>query len=116
MYVIQSKNGIVINVGVSVENEMIEVLEKMIVCEILVNRIFSCKINKYLNMKNCSCKKRLIVKLVLEYEDEILNATKTSLDDTKETRDEINCLIHTISLVIICLLLLVVIFIIKEIE
>lgn len=47
MYIIQSKNGIVINVGVSVKNEMIEVLAKMIICETVVNRIFSCKIDKY---------------------------------------------------------------------
>ena len=28
-----------------------------------------CKIDKYLDIKNCSCKKRLIGKLVLTYED-----------------------------------------------
>ena len=50
----------------------------------------------------------------------MLNTTETSFDDKKETREKNNCLVHTISLVIICLLLLVVIcvsciFIIQEI-
>ena len=38
-----------------------------------------CKIDKYLDTKDCSCKKRLPVKLVLKYEDEILNTLKPYL-------------------------------------
>ena len=38
-----------------------------------------CKIDKYLDTKDCSYKKRLPVKLVLEYEDEILNILKPYL-------------------------------------
>ena len=45
----------------------------------------ACKIDKYLDVKNCSCKKRLFGKLVLACEDEILNATDISLDDKKVT-------------------------------
>ena len=45
----------------------------------------ACKIGKYLDVKNCSCKKRLFGKLVLACEDEILNATDISLDDKKVT-------------------------------
>ena len=71
-------------------------------------RIKICKINKYLDTKNCSCKKCLIVKLVLACENEILNTTETSHDDKKVTCEENICLIHTVSLVIICLLLLAV--------
>ena len=38
-----------------------------------------CKIDKYLDTKDCSYKKVLPVKLVLEYEDEILNILKPYL-------------------------------------
>ena len=41
----------------------------------------ACKIDECLGANNCSCKKRLFGKLVLEYEDEILNTTETSPDD-----------------------------------
>ena len=43
--------------------------------------------NEYLDMKNCSGDKRIIGKLVLEYEDEILNTTL--LDNKKVTRKKI---------------------------
>ena len=42
------------------------------------------KTDEYLDTKNYSCKKRLIGKLVLEYEDEMVNTTKTSPDDKKK--------------------------------
>ena len=65
----------------------------------------ACKIDEYLDTKNCSCKKYVISKLVLECEDEKLNTTETSPDDKKITCGKSNCLIHTISLLIKCLLL-----------
>ena len=40
---------------------------------------FECKIDEYLDIKNYSCKKHVVVKLVLECKN------KTSLDDKKET-------------------------------
>ena len=43
----------------------------------------SCKIDEYLDIKNCSCKKQLISKLVLECEDAVLNTTETYPDDKK---------------------------------
>ena len=43
----------------------------------------ACKINEYLDIKNCSCEKLVIGKLALECEDEILSAAETSLDDKK---------------------------------
>ena len=70
----------------------------------------ACKIDKYLDIKKCSCEKSLIDKLVEVCEDEILNATEASLDDRKVTREKINCLIHTVSLVVICFLLSVFLF------
>ena len=54
--------------------------------------------------------KHLIDKLILECEDEILNTTETLHSDWKRACAKRNCLIHTISLVIICLLLLAFIF------
>ena len=69
----------------------------------------ACKIDEYVDNKNCSCEKRLVGKLVLAYEDEILNITETSLDDKKGTWEKSNCLNQTISLINICLLLAIVI-------
>ena len=82
VYVIQNKNRILMNLGA------IGVLAKMIICGILAH---------------------MIVKLVWECEDEILNTNESSIDDKKVTYGKNNCLIYTISLVIICLLLSVVI-------
>ena len=101
------------NVGVIVKK--IGVLVNRVKCEVLVRVIVNVikheKICKYLEIKICSWKKRLIGQLVLECEDEILNATETSLDEKKETRKKNNVLIHMISLLIICLLLLSVVYI-----
>ena len=43
----------------------------------------ACKIDEYLDIKNCSCEKNLIGKLLLECEDEILNSTRTLRNDKK---------------------------------
>ena len=71
----------------------------------------ACEMDEYLGIKNRSCEKPLFGKLVIACEDEILNATKTSLVNKKGTSEKNNCLIYTISLIIVCLLLLVVIFV-----
>ena len=68
----------------------------------------ACKTGEYLDIKNCSCKKRLIGKLVLSCECEVLNATETILDNKIAIREN-NCLMCTMSLVITCTLLLVVV-------
>ena len=74
----KSKNGIVMNVGVSVENLMIGD-EK---CYMWNPNTCGCECNKAskidgkLFMRKC-----LIGKLVLGCEDEILNTTETSPDD-----------------------------------
>ena len=67
----------------------------------------ACKIDEYLDIKNCSCKRHLNDKLVWGCKDETLNTTETLLKDEKVACSESNCLIHTISFVIIWLLLLV---------
>ena len=69
----------------------------------------ACKIQEDLDTNNCSCKRFLVSKLPLECEVEILNRAETLLNDKKVTYAKSNCLIRTISLVIICLCLLVVI-------
>ena len=43
----------------------------------------ACIIDEYLDIKNCSCEKRIFGKLVLACEDGILNTTETSLDNEK---------------------------------
>ena len=71
------------------------------VIAIVIRHLNIHKYNEYLDIHNSQ---RLIGNLVLEFDDEILNTNKASIDDKREN----NCLIHAISLVIICLLLLVV--------
>ena len=53
----------------------------------------ACKIDEYLDFKNCSCEK--VGKLVLEREDEKLNTTETLL--TSSTSAKSNSFTHTIS-------------------
>ena len=38
----------------------------------------TCKIGEYLDMKSCSCKKRVFGDLLLVFEDAILNATEVT--------------------------------------
>ena len=66
----------------------------------------ACKIDEYLDIKNCSCEKNLIGKLLLECEEEILNSTRTLRNDKQHVQKDI---IDTFSSAIICFLLLVVI-------
>ena len=44
-----------------------------------------CKTDEYIDVKNCSFRKRLIGKLILECEDEILNTTETLVNDKKSS-------------------------------
>ena len=60
-------------------------------------------------MKTFLCEKHLFGESILACEDEILNTVETSLVEKKITLEKTSCLIHTISLINICLLLLVVI-------
>ena len=76
------------NLGVSVKNQMVGVLVKMIICTGDCECNNPCKIDKYLDIKNCSCKKRLFGRLGLTCEDEIYT-TETSLDDKKLKRKKI---------------------------
>ena len=66
----------------------------------------ACKTTEHLNIGNCSREERLLDKLVLICEDEILIITETSLNK-KVTCERNYCLIHTISLATICTLLLI---------
>ena len=73
------------NVGVSVKkNRWLEFLQKChtwnpSTCDCECDK--TCKIGVYLYVKNCSYKRRLFGKLVLACEDEILNATETTVKD-----------------------------------
>ena len=69
----------------------------------------ACKVDKYLDDKSCSCEStRLIHKLVLACEDELLNTAETSLDVKTVTFEKNHYLIYMISLIVICFLLVVV--------
>ena len=46
------------------------------------------KLMKYLDIKNCSCEKRLFGKLVTACEDQILNTTETSIDYKEVVREK----------------------------
>ena len=50
-------------------------------CDFEYNK--GCKIDEYLDIKNCPCEKHLIGELVLECEDEISSTTETLLNDKK---------------------------------
>ena len=50
-------------------------------CDCWCNKL--CKIDKSLDIENCSCKKCLIGKLALVCEGEILNITETALNDKR---------------------------------
>ena len=102
VHVIETKNGIWTNVDVSVKNQMTEVLVNT--CDSKTKR--TCEFGKYLDIKNCSQEISLFGKLVLPFEDKILNITETSLPDKKVTHKKNSSLIYTISLIIMCLLLL----------
>ena len=54
--------------------------------------IKACKIDEYLDTKNCLCKKRL-GKLLLACEDVIINTTETSIVNKKVTCKNSKCLI-----------------------
>ena len=69
-------------------------------CDCRCNKAY--KIDEYLDIKNWSCEKRFIDKIVLACKDEIINTIEASLDDKKVTCEKSNCLIHTMSLVIMC--------------
>ena len=99
---IQNKNRIMMNVGVSVKKWMTGVLVKMIMWNTCT---VDCECNKACEI----CEKHLIGKSVLKCYGEILNTTEAFIDYKKVTSEKRNCLIHTISLVIICLSLLIVI-------
>ena len=86
-------------------------------CDCECNKAY--KNDEYVDIENLSFVKHLVSKLVLECEDEILNATKTF--DKRVKCENSNCCIYTNLLVIICLLLLAIIcvsyyFIIQNID
>ena len=94
VYVIQSKSGTIMSLILNVKNKGIGVLIKMTtygstcMCDCECNNV--CKNDKYLDTKICSCKKRLIVKVVLACGDEILNTSEGSTDD-KKVKYKNNC-------------------------
>ena len=65
------------------------------------------KIDEHSDIKNCYCERSLFIKLVSTWEDEISNTNETSLDNETAICEN-NFLNQTISLVIICTLLLAV--------
>ena len=59
-------------------------------CDYECNKMY--KIEEYLDVKNCSCK-RCLCKLVLAFEDKILNIIEASLIDKKVTCTQIIALV-----------------------
>ena len=86
IYVIQSKKGIVINVGVSVKwmelngsvNEWnsCKKITRAFTCDFECDK--SCKIGEYLDIKNYAWKKYPFGKLLLACEADIVNMTRTT--------------------------------------
>ena len=89
---------------------MIGVPVKKVICGILAYAIES--VIKHVKLMTIwilklSLRKRLVDKLALECEDEILHTTETLLNDEKVAGAKNNYFIQIISLLIACLLLLV---------
>ena len=63
-------------------------------------------VGEYSDYEKCKCRKKLIDKLALECEGEILNTTDTILITDKKVTCKNNCLIYSILLIILCLILL----------
>ena len=98
-----------INGVVSIKNQTIGVLAKKNPGTCYCGCHKACKIDNNLDdNKFFSYKKRLIGKLVLECEDEVLNKTEISPDNQKVIYQKNYFLIHTISLAVIYLLLIAV--------
>ena len=105
------------NASVSVNNLITGVLVKRVIFVTLVHVIWSpIKHAKLINIKNYTCEKRPIGKLVLECQDEILNTTETILNGKRVACSKSNCLINTILFVMICLLMLVINFVIQNFD
>ena len=68
-----------------------------------------CDVGKYLCYENCKCRNKLIDKLVLEWEDGILNAIPLKTINTISITEKNNCLIYIMLLIIMCLILLAII-------
>ena len=86
-----------VNVSGNVKNQIIGVLVHHYLCSLSpcnYNCNKACKIDEYLAIKNCSCKKHLFDKLVLTYEDKILNTIEISLADKKVTFEKIFPYLH----------------------
>ena len=72
------------------------------ICE--CEREKSCNVGEYLDYECCKCRKKLIDKLLLECEDEILNTVPLNTTNTISITDKNNCLLHIILLIITCLI------------
>ena len=83
LYVMQSKNEFVINVDVSVKNQM--------KFGIFVKKGYM----QNPSTKLVNIKKRLFAKLVLACEDEILKTTETLIFNRKVKYGKNSCLVHT---------------------
>ena len=88
--VLLEKNGIIINVDIFKCKELDDwssykdgSMWNPSTCDCECNKAY--KVDEYLDIKKCLCKKLLFGKLVSGCEDEILNITETSLEDNKIT-------------------------------
>ena len=52
----------------------------------------ACKIDEYLDIKNCLSKKRLFGKLALVCQNEIINTTESSFDNKQVEYEKLNVL------------------------
>lgn len=69
-------------------------MENPSACDYECNK--ACKVDKYLNTKNCSNKKGVLGKLLLSYGDKILNTNETLFNDEKVACAKSNCLVYFI--------------------
>ena len=77
------------------------------ICECKRNK--SCDARKHLDYEKCKGGKRLIDKLVLKFEDKVLNSTDTASITDKKVSCKNNCRTYIILLIIMCLILLAIV-------
>ena len=113
MFIIIKNVGIMINANVNAK-KMIDkgICDDRLICNTSICECKCdtlCDVGKYLCYENCKCRNKLIDKLVLEWEDEILNAIPLKAINTISVTEKNNCLIYIMLLIIMCLILLAII-------
>ena len=112
VFIIIESVGIMINANVNAKKWLtkVYVMIDLFVILVYVNvNVIHYVMLENICYENCKCRNKLIDKLVLEWEDEILNAIPLKAINTISITEKNNCLIYIMLLIIMCLILLAII-------